>query len=497
MSVHWFGATRFRHHERGEETVQVDDGQIARPRSIASYWLASGDVRALNALNWAFNDPRTFEYGNGRPVPGGAWETYRLGGDDGVAAAMDAWCKAGPRWKNAVWRYARAPKRGEMNFERYKADWRVQHGVLACETALSALRMSFWRNGDPSWRKAVLDWSDYLRENCLQPHGVPVADESWGYAGADRGTETCTVAADLRLNEEMLVLLGESVYGDRIEQAFYNAAAACTTADFRKHVYLQTPNRMSAKVRTDTMSPGEGRFYKGKHWPLCCTAALTRPLPDFIQHAWLRTTNGVVAALYAPTRLKTEIADCAVKIDEVTDYPFRESVAFTVDPQFPARFTLSLRLPGWCEQPGLRLNGASVAIDRAEGYARIDRVWSRGDRVELTLPMTPRFVRGVDRNEGSRPWAWCSVTAGPLLFAANLQGADENTLDPSVDAAKIRSRTPDPSQMRLSRSDMPKPWRWDAVVAPVALSCGSGEKPLRLVPYGMTRLRISMFDSGY
>ena len=90
-----------------------------------------------------------------------------------------------------------------------------------------------------------------------------------------------------------------------------------------------------------------------------------------------------------------------------------------------------------------------------------------------------------------------SALAGPLLFAANLQGADENTLDPSVDAAKIRSRTPDPSQLRLSLSDMPKPWRWDAAVAPVALSCGSGEKALRLVPYGMTRLRISMFDSGY
>jgi uncharacterized protein len=54
-----------------------------------------------------------------------------------------------------------------------------------------------------------------------------------------------------------------------------------------------------------------------------------------------------------------------------------------------ARFTLALRIPGWCRGAKLRVNGKAVALGGVvrNGYAYVSRVWKRGDVVRLDLPM--------------------------------------------------------------------------------------------------------------
>ena len=464
-------------------------------RAVAAYYRASGDPRAIRALNWAFNDVRFFEFGNGKAFPAAAWEVYRLGRDPAVGAALDDWCAKGPDDKFITWRYAHSPTHMEFKpFTQKDHDWRAQHGVLACETALSALRTSFWRTGKPEWGENVLAWRDYILGNCLQPTGVPVADESFGFAGPDRGTETCTVAADIHLNIEFLSLFGRGCFGDRVERALFNAGAACTTAEFFKHVYVQTPNRTVVENRGDFTCPVSARYYLKKNWPLCCTASLCRYLPDFVQHLWMKTPDGgLVATMYAPNVLTTSLGKETVCVRTETDYPFGETLKLTVEPSKPLSFPLKLRLPGWCAAPAVAVNGKPVRTAGTDGFVSLVRTWTSGDVVTFTFPMKPVVETGLDRNKGDPGVPWCAVSAGPLLFARHLEGMDENTLRPNLKTDWRLNPSAVAAEAKLVWRTMPGKWCWTPDRMPVRMIVPTDSGKIELVPYGSANLRLSMF----
>ncbi|NLD74147.1 MAG: glycoside hydrolase family 127 protein, partial [Chloroflexi bacterium] len=63
------------------------------------------------------------------------------------------------------------------------------------------------------------------------------------------------------------------------------------------------------------------------------------------------------------------------------------------------RFTLALRIPGWCRTPRLAVNGEPVALEGLveRGYARLNRVWETDNLVDLVLPMPIERVRAHPR----------------------------------------------------------------------------------------------------
>ncbi|MNJ54978.1 Non-reducing end beta-L-arabinofuranosidase [compost metagenome] len=53
-------------------------------------------------------------------------------------------------------------------------------------------------------------------------------------------------------------------------------------------------------------------------------------------------------------------------------------------------FTLALRIPGWCKQAVVAVNGERISqqeLNIVQGYAKITRQWQQGDQVTLTLDM--------------------------------------------------------------------------------------------------------------
>ena len=51
-------------------------------------------------------------------------------------------------------------------------------------------------------------------------------------------------------------------------------------------------------------------------------------------------------------------------------------------------FPFHLRIPGWCKQPVVKLNGKPLTVDAYPGtVTRINREWKEGDILSLELPM--------------------------------------------------------------------------------------------------------------
>ena len=193
---------------------------------------------------------------------------------------------------------------------------------------------------------------------------------------------------------------------DRAERAFFNAGPATVARDFKTHVYFQSPNRVVDNSPPYPHGPGAaGTSYKPTHYPLCCTAALNRIVPNYVMHMWMATyDNGLAATHYGPCKVSALAADrVPVEIVCRTDYPFNEVIEMTVKPAREATFPLSFRIPGWCKNPELSVNGSGVkAVPDAKGFVRVERLWKAGDAIRLRFPMSVSVTDGARQQRPGR-----------------------------------------------------------------------------------------------
>lgn len=481
-------------------------------RSLAAYYAGSNDPRVLQTLETAYDGDREgARYGWGMSNIWPAFDTYTWTGNKQIAATLTALFSKDGGGKN--------PGGESWNRYRHTPDQRPgaeknDHVVHFLESTTPWALGYLW-TGNREFLDATLAWHELLVREAMQPSGVPVADEFYGPTGAYRGTETCDVAGYLWSQIALLSVTGDGRMADRAERAFFNAGPATVARDFKTHVYFQSPNRIVDHCPPYPHGPkAEGNSYAPTHYPLCCTAALNRIVPNYVMHLWMATyDNGLAATQYGPCKVTALAADhVSVEIVCRTDYPFNDVVLMTVKPARPATFPLLFRIPGWCKKPELRVNGSVLNASRdAKGFVRVERPWKTGDTVHLHLPMAVSVQTGRDANAQGAPYA--SVSYGPLLFALPIPDiGGPNTPDP---AAKWNyAFDGEEAGIRVERQAMPGRWDWPLtsplkLLASAAL-CDWAPTPkaplpsepivkqgppetITLIPYGCTKFRVSMF----
>lgn len=485
-------------------------------RSLVAYYDASGDQRALRALEMAYGgDDQWARQGWGMSNPWPALQTYTWSGNQQIAAALTTLFSPDGGDRNAPqWSWNRYRRRPNMTPGAEPND----HVVHFLESTVPWATGYLW-TGNRELLDATFAWHNLLARDSLQPSGVPVADEYYGPTGAFRGTETCDVAGYLWSQILLLTISGQGHLADRAERAFFNAGPATVSRDFKTHVYFQCPNRLVDMAPPHPHGPGgEGNSYQPTHSPLCCTAALNRIVPNYVMHMWMATyDNGLAATHYGPCKVSARVADrVPVEITCRTDYPFDEAIEMSIQPARESAFPLLVRIPGWCASAEASVNGSPVpAVPDAQGFVRIERSWKPGDTLRLRFPMSASLVTGRDNNAQGAPYA--SVSYGPLLFALPIgEAGGPNTPDPAArwNYALDAQGKEAGAEVAVERRAMPARWDWplDAplVLRVNAVACDWKPEPknplppapiaklepaeqIALVPYGCTKFRISMF----
>ena len=260
------------------------------------------------------------------------------------------------------------------------------------------LRALLWADrvsGDPQIRLATQNALWKLRRYAL-PSGAVIGDEGLhGQPTPDAGYEYCTLTELLFSLTGALQKTGDSTLGDWIETLAFNAGQGARFAEGCGVSYLTTDTRLAATAdRADSyswLSDQHGRFkYSPTHEDVacCCNPNAVRFLPHYITRMWLRAHDGLVAALYGPCQLTTEVNGVRVVITEDTIYPFSDVVRFTIVPERAVNFALYLRRPGWVS--GVELSGAAACED--EGYLIIDKTWSASESIEVTFKADVQVV---------------------------------------------------------------------------------------------------------
>lgn len=364
------------------------------------------------------------------------------------------------------------------------------------------------------------------------PGGMYGADENArrGYTGPRQAIEACGVAEEMLSDELLISITGDPVWAERCENATFNTYPATMTADFKALRYLTAPNQPQSDHanKAPGVQNGGPMFLMNPHDHRCCQHNSSHAWPYFAQHLWYAAPgNGLAAYVYAPCEVKAKVADgVQATITERTRYPFEEQITFKVALPKAAKFPLYLRIPAWCENAALTVNGSKISTTLAAGkLAKVERDWQNGDTVVLSLPMQVTTTKWVDnrgtvsvnrgpltyslqikeeyrRFGGTDAWpAWDIFPASPWNYGLVLKGT------PAQDFKFVQAPWPaddqpfrsDAAPVRLTATAKKIPnWTLDArgcinevIIQPVKSS--EPEETVTLIPMGAARLRISAF----
>ena len=372
---------------------------------------------------------------------------------------------------------------------------------------------------DEKYKEAVLKGINSLMTYHGQAHGMFSGDEWLSGTHPSQGIELCAIVEYMYSLEELVRIFGDGRFGDILEKVAYNALPASISTDWTAHQYDQQVNQIICNTapRNWSNGPDANLFGLEPHFG-CCTANMHQGWPKLCSNLWMSDRNkGLAAISYAPCIVRTKVGlDSDIEITVRGEYPFRNKAYIDLSIDSPENFAISLRIPSWSKKTIIIVNNEKQEYAETNGFAKIERLWSDGDSIELQFQFTPQISF---RNM----YAGC-IERGPLVFslpikedwrllkkrelfhdwevypASQWQYGIMNSTDFKVKNFGINKQPFDASSYPISikvKGKFIREWQMkdNSADAPPMLPDTNDENivELELVPYGCARLRICEF----
>jgi hypothetical protein len=308
----------------------------------------------------------------------------------------------------------------------------------------------FMQSKNPADLQATYNDFKLIRDIYGQvPGGMFGADENArkGYDDPRQAVETCGMVEQMTSDEFLLQYTGDTFWADNCEDVAFNTFPAAFTSDYKALRYLTAPNMVVSDSKNH--SPGisnEGPFLNMNPFSSrCCQHNHSAGWVYYAENSWMATPdNGLAAQLYSDGEVSAKAGNGhIVKIITTTKYPFNDVVNFKVITTAPNSFPIYLRVPVWCTNASVKVNGKELKADASSGgYIRLNNNWKNGDNITLQLPMQVT-TREWEKNKNS-----VSVNYGPLTFSLKIDEQyvkKTNSKDIAVSDAKWQE-TADPAK---------------------------------------------------
>jgi DUF1680 family protein len=294
------------------------------------------------------------------------------------------------------------------------------HGAHTYEH-LRAIAAAYHATGNPELKKAL---DTYLKkiDRTTTPSGGPAGDEWVGGRTADAtttGYEYCSTHELVHGYADLLAKTGASSYGDKAERLLFNAAQGARNPNESNIAYLKTDNSyaMTGGLNGIHAHKGQNRYkYSPTHQDMavCCVPNAGRVLPYYVQNMWMRDGNStLVATLLGPAEVTTTVGEKDITITTTTEYPFDNTLTFTVTTPVPNYVILKIRKPNWA-------TNATVSIPYKEenGYLVIPKKWAEKQAFTVAFEAKPT-AHTVSPSSKE-----VYYTYGALVLARSIPGKD-------------------------------------------------------------------------
>ncbi|MBD3187402.1 glycoside hydrolase family 127 protein, partial [Candidatus Bathyarchaeota archaeon] len=235
--------------------------------------------------------------------------------------------------------------------------------------------------------------------------------------------ETCAAIAFILFSHRLLQVDLDAKYADEMERALYNGMISGVSLDGRNFFYV---NPLSY-----TTVPGEKKRHqrntnRRQEWfgCACCPNNLSRLIASIGSFAYsiddAQDTIAVHLFIESKVNLELGATGTEVIITQETAYPWNGDVAITMSVEKNARFSMLLRIPGWCNHHEININDEKVDAAIVNGYARLERAWRDGDLISFHMDMPVARIHANPRV--AELHGRVAITRGPIVYC--IEGAD-------------------------------------------------------------------------
>jgi DUF1680 family protein len=223
--------------------------------------------------------------------------------------------------------------------------------------------------------------------------------------------ETCAAIGAGFFHHNLNLAFADARYADELERVLYNAVLPGVSLKGDTYFY------------ENPLEAGPKRERWAWHGCPCCPPMFLKIMGALPGYIYAQDAASVFVNLFVGSRANLTANGVKVALRQATRYPWDGEVKLSVDPEREVAFAVNVRLPEWCAEPNLQMNGKPLATPEIlRGYACLRRTWRRGDVVELSLPMPVQRLKAhpkVDADIGR-----IALQRGPLVYC--LEGADND-----------------------------------------------------------------------
>jgi DUF1680 family protein len=216
--------------------------------------------------------------------------------------------------------------------------------------------------------------------------------------------EGCVTVTWMQLTRHLLELTGESQYADELERTIYNALPAAQSPLTGEVTYFSPLiGKKHYNGHDEKMDPAIS----------CCSSSIPRGLamiPTFASG----TLNGKPTLLqYIPGKHVLNLAQQTVTLNVTGDYPQTGNFEIEVEIDEAIQFPIILRVPTWAKKFEATIDGTAYT-PKDSRMIEIERNWSSGDKIEVTIPLEIRRVTDGDKTTES-----IAFVRGPQVLATD------------------------------------------------------------------------------
>jgi DUF1680 family protein len=228
--------------------------------------------------------------------------------------------------------------------------------------------------------------------------------------------ETCASIGLIFFAQRMLQIEANSKYADIIERALYNNVIGSMSQD-GKHYFYVNPLEVWPKASDGNPGKHHVKAVRQKWFGCsCCPPNVARLIASLGEYIYTIGDTEIYVNQYIGGIAKATVNGQNLEIRQETNYPWDGSIKIEVTPEYDHVFTLGLRIPDWCQQASLHINGEEIDMSNImrHGYARVERTWKAGDVVHLDLVMDVQLIESHPQlrvNAGK-----VAIQRGPLIY---------------------------------------------------------------------------------
>jgi DUF1680 family protein len=252
-------------------------------------------------------------------------------------------------------------------------------------------------------------WQTVVDHHTFAPGGTCNTTPNEGWSEPDTlgshlgpgGQECCCSYNMLKLTRHLFGWKPDARWMDYYERLLWNVRAGTQNVDGMLMYYVAT-------------APGGWKTFGDQfdsNW--CCTGTGAEECAKLVDTIYFHDENSIYVNQFVASEMSWP--QKRARLVQKTSFPEEESTSLTVYVQGPVAFELRIRAPHWAQGIAITVNGRpEKAAIGSDGYLTVNKTWTSGDHVEVTLPMALR----QEPVAGSPELA--TVAYGPFVLAARM-----------------------------------------------------------------------------